>query len=195
MDTCIRAPAQLRMLTTSLRAYVPIASTSTAVETAAHKFRPNRRDFDSLDARNAPDAEHHILTDRPSVAFTIRSPYSPAPPTLPAVVSSAAADTLPPRLRPEPGQHLARLSEEQMQELKSLRLSDPAKWTRSKLAKKYNVSPFFVSTLGFGDSKQARRVQKQVKSTHEREADDQRQRWGMKKTVDREVRRRRKQFW
>lgn len=76
-----------------------------------------------------------------------------------------------------------------------MRLSDPVTWTRSKLAAKYNVSKFFVAMKSFGVSYEAKETAKSVKETHDENAKREREGWGFKKRVDREVRRRRKEFW
>ena len=181
---------QTRSFATCTCVRAPEASTSSQPA----KFTTNKRNHDPLIARHSPDAAHHRLSDRPSVAFTIRAPYSQAPPSMPVSISSAASPILPPLLRPLETP-TARLGAAQIAELQSLRLSDPHKWTRSKLAEKYSVSKFFVSTLGFGDSAEAKAAEKDVKEQHQERAAQKAARWGMRKTVDREVRRLRKQHW
>lgn len=79
--------------------------------------------------------------------------------------------------------------------MQALRLSDPVTWTRSKLAAKYNVSKFFVAMKSFGDSHVAKSTARNVKDTHMANQQSEREKWGFKKRVDREVRRRRKEFW
>lgn len=87
------------------------------------------------------------------------------------------------------------MSAEEIAEMQALRLSDPAHWTRSRLAEKYQVSKYFVGIQGFGDSAQAQATAKMVKQGHERADAERRARWGFKKRVDREVRARRKELW
>ncbi|KAF9213165.1 hypothetical protein BGZ59_005816 [Podila verticillata] len=68
----------------------------------------------------------------------------------PASVSSTSTTTplshpdLPPALVKGARPEFAKLTPEQIAEMQALRASDPAKYTRSVLAKKYNVSDMFV---------------------------------------------------
>ena len=87
------------------------------------------------------------------------------------------------------------MNAEEIAEMQALRLSDPAQWTRSKLAEKYNVSKYFVGIQGFGDSTQAQSTARMVKQGHERADAERRTRWGFKKRLDREVRLRRGELW
>jgi len=61
-------------------------------------------------------------------------------PDLPPALRTAATGSPAAKARPE----FAKLTEEQIAEMKALRLENPAKYTRSYLAKKYNVSDMFV---------------------------------------------------
>lgn len=173
-------------------------------------YTSNRRFFDSLSQRASPNAEHFTLADRPSVRFTVRPAPSVVPPTLPIpqASSSITATQLPPPLRTRaPTEHqnqLQTLTPEQIVEMQELRLSNPTLWTRGRLAAKYNCSPFFVGLVGFGGSSHTqassndtakKAASELVKSRHQRRQELQQIKWGFKKRVDREVRRRRKEFW
>lgn len=169
-------------------------------EQAEAVYRPNKRQFDSLaSGLSNPNAHHFILKDRPSLQFVVRPAPSPVPPTQPYVHSPAGPSAfLPPRLHPEADESTAsrsRLDQSEIASLQALRLSDPIKWTTGKLAEKYNVSRFFVSLVGFGDSAEAKAAEKLVKARHEQEETERSEKWGMQKRIDREVRRRRKDFW
>jgi hypothetical protein len=136
-----------------------------------------------------------------SLRLTVRPPSSPAPFSQPAVASTPSSSSaitsdsqLPPALHKSTPEY-ATLTPEQIAEMQALRLSDPVTWTRSKLAAKYNVSKFFVAMKSFGDSYEAKETAKSVKETHDENAKREREGWGFKKRVDREVRRRRKEFW
>jgi hypothetical protein len=87
------------------------------------------------------------------------------------------------------------MTPEEVAEMQALRLSDPETWTRNRLARKYNVSPFFVAISGFGDSPEARKAGKSVQEAHAEQDWERRQSWGFKKRVDREVRLRRRELW
>lgn len=164
-------------------------------------FTPRPRFYDSLSKKSAPKARHYDMKDNPLIRLTVRPPSSPAPVSHPAIASTSTttANTssetqLPPQLHKETPER-ATLSAEQIAEMQALRLSDPVRWTRSKLAEKYNVSKFFVAMKSFGDSHEAKIAARTVKETHDQAEQLQRDRWGFKKRVDREVRRRRKEFW
>lgn len=60
----------------------------------------------------------------------------------PALKTAATGNTGKASSAPKP--EFAKLSEEQIAEMRALRLENPAKYTRSYLAKKYNVSDIFV---------------------------------------------------
>ncbi|CAD6566477.1 MAG: hypothetical protein CYPHOPRED_000750 [Cyphobasidiales sp. Tagirdzhanova-0007] len=174
---------------------LPLVRSSPTSSSAAtsNTFRTNPRFHDSLKSK---DASHYYLTDDTSVAFTIRPAVSPLPPTLSSTPATSSSSTVfPPRLHPLPTTEKAILSEAQISEMQALRLSNPSWWTRSRLAHKYNVSKFYVAIQGFGESSEARAAERTVRENHENKDEEKRNRYGMKKRIDREVRRRRKEFW
>ncbi|KAF9910011.1 hypothetical protein EC991_007630 [Linnemannia zychae] len=65
-------------------------------------------------------------------------------PDLPPALRTPATGTTGKKALSEQRPEFAKLSEEQIAEMKALRLENPAKYTRSYLAKKYNVSDMFV---------------------------------------------------
>ncbi|KAG0021691.1 hypothetical protein BGZ81_008816 [Podila clonocystis] len=96
-----------------------------------------------------PLADGSLFIRRPTAGPTtsILSSQRPSP----ASVSSTSTATplshpdLPPALvKGGPRPEFAKLTPEQIAEMQSLRASDPVKYTRSVLAKKYNVSDMFV---------------------------------------------------
>lgn len=189
-----RSSSLARTFCSTSRYYAPAAAS-----TEGGEYRSNPRHFDSLAAgRRNPNAIHYALEDRPSLQFVVRPAPSPIPATLPHP-SVSADSVLPPRLNAESTAVAASmrstLTPAQVREMQSLRLSNPSQWTRSKLAEKYNVSKFFVSTVGFGDSLEGKQAARMAKEEHEQRNEIRQSRWGMKKRVDREVRRRRKEFW
>lgn len=103
----------------------------------------------------------------------------------------------PSHLPPRPSAHLPapvrtpyekkyHLDEAQIAEIRSLRLGDPDKWTRVKLAEKFGCSQFFVGMLVKAPEK-AERVAK--------EHEAQREKWGKRRKMAREERERRKVLW
>jgi hypothetical protein len=124
-------------------------------------------------------------------------------PPLPAAVSGVNQDgtseideaALPPRLHPEPEKSKTTLSPEQIQEMQELRLSNPTRWTRNRLAKKYNVSPFFVGIAGFGEGSQAKTAEKQAVARNVRKQERMLEKYGLRRRITSEVRRLRKLHW
>lgn len=78
------------------------------------------------------------------------------------------------------------LTQPEIDEMRALRAADPRTWTRTKLAEKFECSPFFVS-LCCGSQ--------EAKERHERELDAIKRRWGRTKTEAREERVVRKALW
>ena len=93
---------------------------------------------------------------------------------------------LPPPL-PKQSEKRYHVTQEQMQEMRTLRDEDPLKWSVKQLAKKYDCSPIFVQFITGGNKEQRQRqkaITEAVKS-----------RWGKKRTVAREDRALRKERW
>lgn len=124
---------------------------------------------------------------------TAPSPFSyttsPSSPLLrPREASTSGA--LPPTLRsgkPEP----ERLSDEQVARLRKLRAEDPAKWTRGRLAKEFGCTTSFV--MHVAALKPADR--KKAKALRDAEHEKARSQWGEKKSMVREIRKKRREFW
>lgn len=124
--------------------------------------------------------------------FFVRAPPSVVPPTLPI----ASTSTIPPA--PSPTQAAAparRLSEEEVEELRRLRRTDPAKWTRAALADKFGVSETFVGLCGFGNSSDGRLAAKLRQRQIGAELEERQQKWGWRKQIAREERQRRRSMW
>ena len=105
-----------------------------------------------------------------------------------AVADAATSkDSLPPLLRPT-YQKKYHLKEEDLVEMRKLRDSDPRKWSRLRLAEKFQCSQFFVGLAcqshGTGPQDDWARKMEQVK-----------RRWGRKKREAVEDRQRRKDLW
>ena len=74
-----------------------------------------------------------------------------------------------------------------VKEIRRLRLSDPMKWSRWNLAKKFDCSPLFIS-LACEASPRKKEIQRQVLEAVQ-------SRWGLKKRLAREDRQLRKESW
>ncbi|KAJ4311303.1 hypothetical protein N0V94_008021 [Neodidymelliopsis sp. IMI 364377] len=92
---------------------------------------------------------------------------------------------LPPPVR-TPYEKKYHLDEAQIAEIRKLRLGDPDKWTRVKLAEKFGCSQFFVGMVAKAPEKAER-----VALEHEAA----RQKWGVRRKMAREDRERRKVLW
>jgi hypothetical protein len=78
-----------------------------------------------------------------------------------------------------------------MATLRRLRLSDPEKWSASKLARQFNCTPAFVRAIA-GLPRPAKVAKLQ---TMEAEHAEIREGWGQKKTLDRLIKQKRREFW
>lgn len=184
--------------------------------TSTAKALPLRRSKDPLLSSEA--SSHFALSD--GSAFVIRAPPTTLPPTVPIPhASNTSSDTAGPSsniffttpthpflLAPSPVEHLiplsrtpapasAQLDPAQVASLQALRRENPQLYTRARLAKDFNVSPQVVGTLGWGETKEARRAEKirNTQLTNEQAAVE--AKWGWKKAIAREERRRRRSLW
>lgn len=78
------------------------------------------------------------------------------------------------------------LTVEDIEQIRALRLEDPDKWTRVKLAEKFGCSQFFVGMVAKAKDKAER-----VEAEHQKA----RERWGSRRREAREERGRRKMLW
>ncbi|KAM0790991.1 hypothetical protein ACM66B_004291 [Microbotryomycetes sp. NB124-2] len=88
-----------------------------------------------------------------------------------------------------------KLTDDQVAELQHLRRSDPDRWTRSKLATKFGISANAVGTIGFGKGVEAKAAAQARQIQVEQEQARREQRWGWKKQIAREERRKRRAEW
>lgn len=139
------------------------------------------------------DPRRAILQQREAPrAAPKEEPTTPASP--PSILASLAARKLghatPPAeslstVRPQ-YEKKYHLTQEQIDEIRRLRKEDPRKWTRVKLAEKFECSQFFVSLcVSAPEIKKEQDVQlEQIKS-----------KWGRRKTEARQARQERKKLW
>ncbi|GAA5921025.1 hypothetical protein JCM3775_004057 [Rhodotorula graminis] len=122
---------------------------------------------------------------------------SPLPADSPAAPPSANDHRLPPLRTPAPvaSGRTAPLSSTEVAELQQLRRSAPAHWTRSRLARKFGLAQQVVGTLGWGDGPEARRAERARRDQVDARQAKVEQRWGWKKEIAREERRRRRTMW
>ena len=103
---------------------------------------------------------------------------------------SAMGSSLPPPLAP-PRLERSRLSDDKIKEIQRLRVQDPKRFTRTRLAETFGCSPAFVSYV----APLARSEQRDALARRERAHDKSRARWGEKAALIREIRKKRKEFW
>ncbi|KAH9890009.1 mitochondrial ribosomal protein subunit L20-domain-containing protein [Cubamyces lactineus] len=157
--------------------------------------RPPYRAPDPL--RNNPNATYQELEE--SVTFIHRPPptapsplsytTNPASPLLkdgPTPVTGA----LPPQVGKAREAH-ARLSDDAIAKMRDLRRADPATWTRGRLAKEFGCSPWFVGKIISLKGPDRRRALEEREKAHEAA----RAKWGERKSLQMDIRRKRKEFW
>ncbi|KAK4055432.1 hypothetical protein OIO90_003270 [Microbotryomycetes sp. JL221] len=88
-----------------------------------------------------------------------------------------------------------RLTPDQVQELQHLRRTDPSKWTRSKLATRFGISTNAVGTIGFGKGTEAKLAMQERQRQVELLNEQRQSKWGWKKQIAREERRKRRADW
>lgn len=87
------------------------------------------------------------------------------------------------------------LTAEEIESLQALRRSDPAHWTRTRLAEKFGISPTAVSVLGWGRGSDATAAASARRQQLEADQIKRQDKWGWKKQIAREERRRRREMW
>ncbi|KAH6908033.1 mitochondrial ribosomal protein subunit L20-domain-containing protein [Coprinopsis sp. MPI-PUGE-AT-0042] len=129
----------------------------------------------------------------PSAPSPISFTTAPASPLLrPAPSEAATADTpLPPLLhRKDPVEH-AKLSPEEVEKMKTLRASDPRKYSTNALAKMFNCSRLVVSVATRIPTRQRTAIQNERDAKHQA----QRERWSERHQIVKAVRARRRELW
>lgn len=138
----------------------------------------------------------HSLTTAPSSPLLQKSVVSPdlraispslSTPSHGASSSQRGFDTLPPVLRSGPPEKRYHLTPAQVEEMRSLRASDPETYTVSVLAKRFDCSRAFVQIAA--PASNARRAVLDAESAKEQSG------WGYRKRLQREIRQKRKSFW
>ncbi|KAK5120731.1 hypothetical protein LTR85_006089 [Meristemomyces frigidus] len=144
---------------------------------------------------SAPNVYHTPLkflpkTDPRSRLRTSAPTSSATPSTTPATSSissptAASTRSLPTPVRPQ-YQKKYHLTQEQVEEIRTLRAEDPRKWTRVRLAEKFECSQFFVSLCCSAP---------EVKAEQDKALEEIKRKWGRRKTEARDARQERKKLW
>ncbi|CAG8433549.1 6738_t:CDS:1 [Ambispora gerdemannii] len=85
--------------------------------------------------------------------FVARKPLNEPPPISP--------DELPPPLKPVKTKAY-HITDDQIQEMQKLRLEHPKKWTRQRLAEKYNCSAFYVGIVAPTTEEERQRIERRI---------------------------------
>ncbi|KAF8964193.1 mitochondrial ribosomal protein subunit L20-domain-containing protein [Flammula alnicola] len=98
---------------------------------------------------------------------------------------------LPPLSRSAPREAPPRMSEEDIEKMRSLRFSDPATYTRGKLAKMFNCTQNFVAVVAALKRSQRKTVLKSRDEKHELH----REKWSEKHSIVKAIRAKRRELW
>ncbi|CAE6529442.1 unnamed protein product [Rhizoctonia solani] len=157
--------------------------------------RPNPRPKDPV--LNSPNA--NVQQIAPDVTFihnppsSVPTPHSlttsPASPLLSKTIRSESAGYLPPKVHPKPEVERPKLTQDQIAEIRRLRLSDPKTNSCISLAKRFNCTPIFVSMVAPLPKQKREELEREQREAQKREQ------WGERKTLIREIRKKRRQFW
>ena len=139
---------------------------------------------------------HRPPPTMPSPESLTTAPSSPLlrpPAQLQCTATSLTDPSLPPisRLSLIPNKQYPRMTDQAIQSMRDLRHSNPAKWTRTKLAARFDCSPAFVSLVAGLNSSDWKKQVRTVSEEHQRPRD----KWGEKKALLQKIRVKRKDFW
>ena len=84
-----------------------------------------------------------------------------------------------------------RVSDEDMEKIRRLRREDPATWTRGRLAKEFNCTPWFVGKITSLKGPDRRKALEERDQEHEAA----RGKWGERRKLNMDIRKKRKEFW
>ena len=135
--------------------------------------------------------ENVTLIHRPPP--TAPSPLSyttaPASPLLKPSASSVVGE-LPPTFRKQ-HEEKPRVSDEDIARIRQLRREDPTTWTRGRLAREFNCTPWFVGKITSLKGPDRRKAQEAMEEEHAAS----RAKWGERKSLTMDIRKKREEFW
>ncbi|KAK7509263.1 mitochondrial 54S ribosomal protein mL58 [Phyllosticta citriasiana] len=146
------------------------------------KFLPandRRRQLAAVQARIASQSASKGASPITRTGTQLSAPSGTSP------TAAAAAAKLPPPLR-QPYEKKYHLTERDIAEIRRLRASDPVKWSRQKLADKFECSQFFIGLVAPAPEHAQRKAD---------EIEEIKRRWGPRRRAAREDRKRRKEMW
>ena len=83
------------------------------------------------------------------------------------------------------------MSDEDIAKMQELRLADPEQWTAGKLAKEFGCTQAFARLW----TKLPKAARRKALSLRDAEHEKHRAKWGEKKLLQKEIRKKRKEFW
>ncbi|THH06803.1 hypothetical protein EW146_g9499 [Bondarzewia mesenterica] len=137
-----------------------------------------------------PDDLTFIHRPPPSAPTPLSYTTNPTSPLLRPAAPSSADTSLPPLLR-KSAEPKPRMSDEDLAEMRRLRALNPAYYTRSRLAERFNCTATFVGYMAKLSTGAHRTASQKLDLQHEKA----RSKWGEKKLIVREIRKKRKAFW
>ncbi|KAI9858432.1 MAG: hypothetical protein M1824_004299 [Vezdaea acicularis] len=157
-------------------------------------------DSSYLLSATSPQRDHIIFNPPSSAPSVLQTPLKFLPKTDPrrtlfaasglhssvVVDQSVKSPQLPPPVR-KPYEKSYHLTEKEVEEIRTLRTSDPEVWTRQKLAKRFNCSSLFVGMVCEASKEQKQRQAQKL--------EDVKARWGPRRRTAREDRARRRAAW
>ena len=84
-----------------------------------------------------------------------------------------------------------RVSDEDIARIRQLRREDPATWTRGRLAAEFNCTQWFVGKITSLKRAERKKVVAEVEQAHAAN----REKWGERKKLSADIRKKRKEFW
>lgn len=151
----------------------PLASSPVAVATAL----PDNLTFIHRPPPSAPSP--HSYTTLPASPL-LRPPAGHSAQGVPPHIRPSAKKTPPPRM-----------SDEDLAELKRLRYADPKTWTRAALARKFNCTKQFVGLVTCLPNT----VRKEIKAVKAVKDEENREKWGPRRRMVREIQKERRAYW
>lgn len=142
--------------------------------------------------KDLPDNLTFIHRPPPSAASPesyITAPASPLLTTTNATKATKRGDLPPPLHSKKPSPQ--RMSDADIEKMRSLRQKNPTEWTAGKLAKEFNCTQMFVRLMAPLKKSQRRVALARRDADHE----EYRARWGEKAWLTKEIRAKRREFW
>ncbi|KAI0669212.1 mitochondrial ribosomal protein subunit L20-domain-containing protein, partial [Trametes maxima] len=137
-----------------------------------------------------PESLTFIHRPPPTAPSPLSYTTAPASPLLKDAASPLAGAALPPTVGKERGEK-PRLSDEDIAKMRDLRRADPVRWTRGRLAKEFNCTPWFVGKMVALKGPERRSALEEREAAHAAA----RAKWGERKTLQADIRKKRKEFW